>query len=153
MSLPGDENPNPQWQRREDESKPQWTSGNPLGEQPDEPPAWQQQPQSEWQREPAPQWQQPAPQQQYAGWTPQPRTPGQAVASLILGIVGLVFCPIIASVLALVFGYQAKSQIDAAGGQLGGRGVAVAGIVLGWVSLGFWGLFFTLAVIGGIASS
>ena len=52
MSLPGDENPNPQWQRREEEPKPQWTSGDPLGEQAGEPPAWQQQPQSEWQRQP-----------------------------------------------------------------------------------------------------
>jgi hypothetical protein len=145
MSLPGDENPNPQW-----------SSGDPLGDRADEAPKWQQQqppPQSEWQREPAQQWQQPAPSQQYPGWVPPPRTPGQAYAALILGIVGLLFCPFIASILALVFGYQAKGQIDAAAGQLGGRGIAVAGIVLGWVSIGLWGLFFALAVIGGIAAS
>jgi hypothetical protein len=44
------------------------------------------------------------------GLGPAARTPGQAYAALILGIVGLLFCPFIASILALVFGYQAKGR-------------------------------------------
>src|SRR3954467_15203480 len=52
---------------------------------------------------------------------PPPPTSGAATASLVLGICGLVVCPFVCSVLALVFGYQAREQIDESGGQLGGR--------------------------------
>jgi hypothetical protein len=38
-------------------------------------------------------------------------------------------------ILALVFGYLAKSQIEQSGGREQGRGMAIAGIVLGYV----WG--------------
>jgi hypothetical protein len=51
----------------------------------------------------------------------------------VLGILGGVAC--FGWILALVFGYLAKSQIDASGGMQRGRGMAIAGIVLGWV----WG--------------
>jgi hypothetical protein len=141
VSLPGDENPNPQWQRREEEPKPQWTSGDPLGEQADEP-------QSEWQRQPQPQWQQPPPPaQQYPGWVPPPRTPGQAYAAMILGIIGLFpICPVILSVIALILGFTAKNEIDRSGGQLGGSGIALTGIILGGVGTALYVLFF-LAVL------
>jgi hypothetical protein len=56
-----------------------------------------------------------------------------AIAAMVLGIVWIYG---IGSILALVFGYSAKGQIDASGGRETGRGMAVAGIVLGWVGLG-----------------
>src|SRR3954451_13731210 len=135
MSLPGDENPNPQWQRPKDE-KPQWTSGDPLGEPADRPP------QSEWQHEP--QWQQPPPPaQQYPGWVPPPRTPGQAYAAMILGIIGLFpICPVILSVIAVILGFMARNEIERSGGQLGGAGIAMAGIITGFVGIGLYVLFF-----------
>lgn len=61
------------------------------------------------------------------------KTNGMAIASLVLGIVWLYG---IGAVLALIFGYTAKKEIDASGGQQAGRGMAVAGIVLGWVGVG-----------------
>lgn len=76
------------------------------------------------------------------GWYPPPpprpvtATPGPngfAIASLVLGILWIYW---LGSVLALVFGYVARSQIDASGGQQHGRGMATAGIVLGWVGIG-----------------
>src|SRR5438874_3667354 len=70
-----------------------------------------------------------------------PRTNGLAIASLVVGIVWIYG---IGSVLALVFGYTAKSQIDASGGRETGRGFAVAGIVLGWVGIGGVILFILL---------
>lgn len=76
-----------------------------------------------------PQWQQP-----YA----TPVTNGMAIASMVLGILWLYW---IGSILALVFGYIAKRQIDEAGGRQSGRGMAVAGIVLGWIGVGFLALF------------
>lgn len=71
------------------------------------------------------------------GWgpPPSPQTNGKATAALILGILGFVVCPLVCSVLALVFGYQARNEIDASRGYQGGRGMAVAGIVLGWVGI------------------
>lgn len=61
-----------------------------------------------------------------------PRTNGLAIASMVLGIVWLYG---IGAVLALIFGYQARKQIDASGGRETGRGMAIAGIVLGWVGV------------------
>jgi hypothetical protein len=71
-------------------------------------------------------------------------TNGFAVAALVVGILGPMGC--FAWILALVFGYIGKSQIDQSGGYQKGRGMAVAGIVLGYV----WGAlviaYFVLAV-------
>ncbi len=61
-------------------------------------------------------------------------TNGFAVASLVLGIVWAMG---IGSILALVFGYIGKSQIDQSAGVQTGRGMAIAGIVLGWVGVSF----------------
>jgi hypothetical protein len=63
--------------------------------------------------------------------TVAPRTNSYAVASLVLGIVNM----LVGSILALVFGYRAVREIDDSNGTQAGRGLAVAGIVLGWVGL------------------
>jgi hypothetical protein len=76
----------------------------------------------------------------------QIKTNGFAIASLVLGIVWIYG---IGSILALVFGYQAKNQIDASGGRESGRGMAVAGIVLGWIGVGL----LVLVIVGVAASS
>ncbi len=60
-------------------------------------------------------------------------TNGFAVASLVLGIIWIFW---LGSILALIFGYIAKGQINASAGAQGGRGLAIAGIVLGWVGIG-----------------
>jgi hypothetical protein len=59
------------------------------------------------------------------------RTSGWAIASLILGILGFTCLPIIGAVLAIVFGFIAKSDIKKSGGRLKGSGLATAGIALG----------------------
>ena len=71
---------------------------------------------------------------------PRPRTSGFAIASLVLGIIGGV-------VLSLVFGYIALSQIKKSGGTLGGRGLALAGVTLGWAWLALIAIGITLAVV------
>ncbi|WP_051399531.1 DUF4190 domain-containing protein [Haloechinothrix halophila] len=72
-------------------------------------------------------------------------TNGFAVASLVLGIL---FIGGLGSVLALVFGYIAKNQIDQSAGSEGGRGMAIAGIVLGWIGLAGIVLMILLMVSG-----
>jgi hypothetical protein len=139
MSLPGDENPNPQWQRPKGGwEQPQWQSGSPLGDDAQTPPEQQ------WQQ--APQWQQQPGAGPVPGWVAPPRTPGLAIAALILGIVGLVVCPLVPSIAAVVCGHMAKGEIDRAGGQLGGRGIAMTGLILGWIGVAFWALIFLLIV-------
>ena len=118
--------------------------GQPSWQQPEsQPPQWQQsQPPQQ------PQWGQP--QQQQQPWQPQ-TTPGSATASLILGICGLLLCPIICAPLALVFGNKARNEIDGSGGRLGGRGMATAGIVLGWIGVAYAVLviIYVIAVAAG----
>lgn len=77
--------------------------------------------------------------------TPQLTTNGFAVASMVLGIVWAMG---IGSILALVFGYIAKSQIDQSGGTQTGRGMAIAGIVLGWVGVSFIALMIVSMALG-----
>jgi len=60
-----------------------------------------------------------------------PKTNSLAIASLVLGIVNM----LVGSILALVFGYRAIHEIDQSNGTQTGRGLAVAGVVLGWVGL------------------
>ena len=85
-------------------------------------------------------------------WVQQaPGASGKATASLVLGLVGLVFCPLICSVLAIVFGYQGRREIAASGGQLSGSGSATAGIILGWIGTVIYGLFLLLIIIGLLA--
>ena len=77
-----------------------------------------------------------------SGWMPAAPygpavTNGLAEASLVLGILGLTLLPLVASIVGLVLGYVAKGQIDRSSGRQTGRGLAVAGIVLGWIGIAF----------------
>lgn len=78
---------------------------------------------------------------------PRPQQPGLARAALVLGIVGLpLACLVLPSLLAVVFGFTAASNIKRSRGALIGLGAARAGWVLGLVSLvGVGGLFVALA--------
>ena len=72
------------------------------------------------------------------------KTNGLAIASLVCGC--LFFIYFIPSILALVFGYIAKGQIDRSNGAEGGRGMAIAGIILGWIGVAFMVLFLIIFV-------
>jgi uncharacterized membrane protein len=61
-------------------------------------------------------------------------TSGKAIASLVLGIGGFLIFPVVLSILAIVFGRSAKREIAERPG-LGGAGLAIAGIVLGWIGV------------------
>ncbi len=80
-----------------------------------------------------------------------PKNNGLAVAALVLGITGFLCC--IPAILALVFGYISKGQIDKSNGTQTGRGMAVAGIVLGWVWVGLGILYVILVALGTISES
>lgn len=74
---------------------------------------------------------------------------GFAVASLVLGILSIPLCFIfLPALLAVIFGIIAVSQIKGNPGQAG-RGQAIAGIVLGGISLAF---IVVLLIAAGSAS-
>ncbi len=77
-------------------------------------------------------------------------TNGFAIAGLVIGILSLFFW--LGSILALIFGYVAKGQIDRSNGTQGGRGMAIAAIVLGWIGVGLLILIFVIVIIGAATS-
>ncbi|MGW5385411.1 DUF4190 domain-containing protein [Nocardia sp. NPDC003963] len=71
----------------------------------------------------------PPPAYGYPAYGPPPEHP-QATTVLILGIIGMVFCQVVAP-FAWVMGRRALNDIDASGGTLGGRSNVMVGYVLG----------------------
>jgi hypothetical protein len=76
-----------------------------------------------------------------------------AIISLISGILSWVLLPLIGAIVAVITGHMARREIRQSGGQLAGDGLALIGLVLGYVqiALGFLGicaglLFFVIAV-------
>ena len=69
------------------------------------------------------------------------RTSGLAIASMVLGILWLYW---IGSILAVIFGHVAINQAKK-DPSLRGRGMAIAGLVLGYIGIAF--LVFTIAVV------
>ena len=96
------------------------------------------------------------PQPMYAGY-PARSTNGLAIAALICGIAGLFFVPIVASVLGVIFGHIARKQCRE--NNENGDGMALGGLVTGYIGLGFYlagcGLYlvFVLAIFGSAATT
>jgi hypothetical protein len=70
------------------------------------------------------------PQVHYVVAQPSPGTNGLAIASMVLGILWLYW---LGSILAVIFGHIALSQIKRT--NQGGKGMAVAGLVLGYIGI------------------
>ena len=77
---------------------------------------------------------------------------GSAVASLIMGIAAFLVCPLVLGVLAVVFGYIGKRNIEESAGMLGGESFAVAGIILGWVNLAIVAIVAIIVIIVRLAA-
>jgi Domain of unknown function (DUF4190) len=87
----------------------------------------------------------PAPPPPYAGYRTT-RTSGLAIASMVLGIVWIFW---LGSILAVIFGHVALSQIKRSMGALTGRGMAIAGLVLGYLGIvTLVGFIAAAAIIG-----
>jgi hypothetical protein len=74
------------------------------------------------------------------GVAPQPKTSALAVWSLVLGILALLFLLVCISPLFAIPGvicaHLAYSRIKRSGGVLGGQGIALAGLITNYVSIG-----------------
>jgi type II secretory pathway pseudopilin PulG len=83
--------------------------------------------------------------QQYASQPPQPpKTSGLAIASLICGCLFFLFPT---AVLAIVFGHISRSQIAKSANRIGGAGMALAGLILGYIGVAFIPFFLIIAAI------
>lgn len=78
----------------------------------------------------------------YAGAPGYPMIPvipnsGLAIASMVCGIVGICTCyfAIFLAIPAVICGHLALSQIRTSQAPMGGRGMAIAGLVLGYVEI------------------
>ena len=65
----------------------------------------------------------------------QRRTSTLAVVSLVFGLLGWTVLPVIGSLIAIVIGHMARRKIRQSFGEIEGDGIAVAGLVLGWVPI------------------
>jgi Domain of unknown function (DUF4190) len=87
-------------------------------------------------------------------------TSSLAVISLVAGIVSWLLLPFVAGLAAIICGHMARSEIRSSNGTLEGDGLAIAGLVLGWINvvlcvltvaaivLFFGGLAVLLGVLG-----
>lgn len=64
-----------------------------------------------------------------------PRTCGLAVWSLVLSIVSLICCGVFLAIPAIICGHNARSQIRNSPGALSGDGMALAGLIIGYISI------------------
>jgi hypothetical protein len=80
---------------------------------------------------------------------PPPPTNGKAVGAMVCGVLttmtmGLTGIP------AVILGHTARSEIKRTGE--GGEGFALAGLILGWLSVAGWAFFLAIMIIAGVAS-
>lgn len=87
----------------------------------------------------------PYPAQPYPAQPYPERTNALAVTSLIAGIIGWCALPLFAGVVAVVLGHIARRQIRRTGEQ--GSGLALGGIVLGYLNIVFCVLMVILMVV------
>jgi len=76
---------------------------------------------------------------------PTPKTSGHAIAGLFVGLAGLCTCGV-GGIAGLVLSLVALKKIDASRGTLGGRGLAIAGIIASAVCI-LLGLVIGLGVL------
>ncbi|MCG2660177.1 MAG: DUF4190 domain-containing protein [Kiritimatiellae bacterium] len=72
-----------------------------------------------------------------------------AIWALILGIASLVFCCLPLAIPAIICGHLARSRIEQTPEAVSGRGMAMAGLIMGYVSV----VAFILACILGIITA
>ncbi len=79
----------------------------------------------------------------YGQALPAPQTSSYAIASLVCSIASWFVIPFIGAIAAVVLGHVARHEIRQSYGRKGGSGLAVAGLVIGYIQIG-------LAILGGI---
>lgn len=81
------------------------------------------------------------------------QTSALAVVSLVMGIASWTVMPFVGSVVAIITGHMARGEIRRRPLELEGDGLALAGLILGWVNVGLvlLGILAFLLFFGGLA--
>lgn len=77
----------------------------------------------------------PPPQNVYVPGPTKP-TSNTAIVALVAGLLSWLFVPLIGAVVAIIAGHMARGEIRRSNGALEGDGLALAGMVLGYVQIG-----------------
>lgn len=87
-------------------------------------------------------------------------TSGTAISALIFGIGGLTFLPFLGSIVAVILGPMARSDIRRRPDEVTGDGIALVGLVLGWIGIGltvlgllFFGAIALCALVGAFGAT
>jgi type IV pilus assembly protein PilA len=87
---------------------------------------------------------QPGQQPRYFG---EPKTDGKATGSLILGILSLLCFSFLAGIPAVILGHMSRKSIRESMGRLKGDGMALAGLIMGYISVAFIPVVLIIAAI------
>lgn len=90
--------------------------------------------------------------QPYAALTP-PQTSGLAITSLVCGVLGIITCGMLAVLTflpAIICGHMALSQIGKSAGRIKGSGLAIAGLVTGYVQ-SLFAVMVIVSILAGVA--
>ncbi len=81
------------------------------------------------------------------------QTSALAVLSLVLGIASWTVLPFVASLVAIITGHMARGEIRRRPTELEGDGLALTGLILGWLNVIMLGLGLLVIVLffGGLA--
>ena len=72
-------------------------------------------------------------------------TNGMAIAALVCGCLGFLTC--ISGIVAIILGHIARKQIRESGGTQQGEGMALAGLILGYIVTGLLVAYIVFAII------
>ena len=78
-----------------------------------------------------------------------PKTSGLAIWSLVLGILSLICFTIFSAIPGVICGHKALSRIKNSNGSLTGQGMAIAGLVTGYLGIAF--AIFIIPLLAAIA--
>jgi hypothetical protein len=73
--------------------------------------------------------------QPYTPLPPGTKTSTLAIISLIGGITGWTVLPFLGAIVAVITGHMAQSEIKKSGGMITGKGMAIAGLILGYLAI------------------
>jgi len=76
------------------------------------------------------------------------KTSTLAIVSLIAGILGWTLLPLLGTIGAIITGHMARGEIRRSNGALDGDGMAMVGLVLGWLQVV---ILFIFLFLGGLA--
>lgn len=92
-----------------------------------------------------------------ANWTASNNvTSNRAIASMVCGLLSFLFCPVVTAVVAVILGQMELSAIKQGTAPPAGKSIAQIGLYSGIANLvifvGFFLLFFLIAIIGAVSS-